>query len=68
MKLDYPKMLEEINELVSTDFCGSMCDNSNLTYTQEQAKTMASIIGKVYSIAHCTHCKACQQKYIIKDK
>lgn len=68
MKLDYLQMLEDINNLVDTDFCMSMCDNSNLQYTQEQSKKMAKIIGQVYSIAHCTHCKACQQKYLIKDK
>mgnify|MGYP001767607565 CR=1 FL=1 len=64
--IDLKRMLKDINKLVETDFCESMCDNSNLQYTQEQSKKMAKIIGQVYSIAHCTHCKACQQKYIIK--
>ena len=66
MKLDYKKMLEDINKLVQTDFCFDMdCRNipNSKPFTQEEAKNMANIIGNIYSIAHCTTCKACQSKY-----
>lgn len=69
MKLDYKKMLKDINTLVGTDFAMDM-DYKQLPhshpYTQEEAGNMAQIIGQVYLIAHCTYCTACQGKYKLK--
>jgi len=62
-------MLEDICNLVETDFAFEMELKSlpkSKPYTQEEASHMSDIIGKVYSIAHCIHCEACQVKYIIK--
>ena len=69
MKLNYFKMLEDIDELVDTDFmldmeCKLLPDAKE--YTQEESKQMADILTRVYSISHCTHCEACQPKYKIK--
>lgn len=59
-------MIEDINELVQTDFAFDMdchaLPNSK-PFTQEEASQMAHIIGKVYSIAHCNTCTACNGKY-----
>jgi len=66
--LDTKKMLDEILELVSSDFCHDtewkLLPNSK-PYTQDEAKKMAGLLGSVYMIAHCIHCTACQKKYII---
>jgi hypothetical protein len=71
IKLDYKKMVNEISNLVDTDFCFDM-DCRALPhakpYTQEEADKMAGIIGQVYMISHCIYCSACQGKYIIKEK
>ena len=71
LKLNYLKMLQEIDVLVNNDFCNEMEYNSVLNskytrkYTQKEAKQMADLLGKVYSISHCIHCKMCQRKYLI---
>lgn len=61
----YKKMLEDINNLVQTDFCVDM-DFKQLEgqaeYTQEEALKMANIIGRVYGIAHSINC-SCGGKY-----
>ena len=68
-KLDYKKMIKDILFLVRTDFAFSM-DLKQLPfsppYTQEEAKEMAHIIGRIYLIAHCDTCKACRVKYLEK--
>lgn len=69
MKLNHKKMLEEINKLVTTDFafdmdCKQMPESEE--YTIEEAREMAEIIGKVYSISHCLTCTACQGKFAVK--
>lgn len=68
MKLDYKKMLKDINKLVQTDFCFEM-DMKRLPdsdkYTQEEAQEMADLIGNVYSISHCTTCESCNKEYRI---
>jgi hypothetical protein len=33
-------------------------------YTQAEAKKMADIIGRIYGVAHCLTCTACQTKYL----
>lgn len=73
-KLDYKKMLEDINRLVQTDFCSAMELNllpntktGRMTeFTQDEAIAMVAVISQVYMIAHCTTCEACQHKYLIK--
>lgn len=70
-KLDHLKMLQDIDALVETDFAFEMdCKTipNSTKYTQDEALQMAGIIGKVYSIAHCLTCRACQTKYIKKGK
>jgi hypothetical protein len=65
--LNHYKMLSEITDLVETDFCSEMELKTlpkSREYTQEEATQMAQIIGRVYSIAHCIHCHACQTKYL----
>jgi hypothetical protein len=64
-------MIEDIGKLVETDFCASMemmtlC-NKNY-YTFADSKKMARLLARVYSIAHCTHCSACQKKYLKINK
>ena len=67
-KLAHYKMLEEINTLVVTDFCEEMSMKSmkecSEKYTQEEATQMADLLGRIYLIAHCIHCHACQTKYL----
>lgn len=68
-ELDYKKMLQDIDELVSTDFVFDMdCHNlpTSEKFTQKESLEMARLLGRVYSIAHGIHCKACQTKYIKK--
>lgn len=67
-KLDYKKMIEEVNELVSTDFmfdmdCKSMHEPHTFTY--EESEEMRKILLKIYGIAHCIACTACQTKYVL---
>lgn len=64
--MNYQKMIEDIDKLVETDFSADM-DGKTLPksepYTQKEARKMASIIGRVYLIAHGIHCTACGKKY-----
>lgn len=66
-ELNYRKMVEDIDEIVEVDFAFEMetklLRNAN-PYSQEEARLMAEMILKIYSIAHCTTCKACQRKYL----
>lgn len=66
-ELDYKKMIGEVNELVSTDFmfdmdCKSMREPHAFTY--EESEAMRKTLLKIYTIAHCTTCAACQTKYL----
>jgi hypothetical protein len=65
-KLDYKKMVEDINKLAETDFCFDMelkeMPNSE-PYTQQEAKRMSDLLGRIYLISHCIHCEACQRNY-----
>ena len=68
-KLNYKKMVEDINRIVSTDFLFNMeCKElpHATSYTQEDAGEMSDILGQVYSIAHCIRCESCQREYLIK--
>lgn len=66
--LNFEQMVKEIDELVSTDFMFDMdCKgiHPEEPFTHKQSQEMANILTKVYSIAHCITCKACQTKYLI---
>jgi len=66
-KLNYLKMLKEIDVLVNNDFCEDM--ECRLLpggkFTIEEVKEMVKIISKVYSVSHCLTCLTCQRKYLI---
>jgi len=71
MKINYKKMIEDVNKLVQTDFCFEMdCKliPDSDKYTQKEAEEMADLIGKVYMISHCISCQACNVKYRICPK
>ena len=62
------ELLQNICDLVETDFCADMETltlPSTREYTQEEAKEMAILLGKVYSYAHQIHCSACGHKNIL---
>lgn len=66
MKLDYKKMVEEIDNLVETDFCMEMAckaTHPEEPYTHEESTQMRDILMEIYQIAHCRNCNACQGKY-----
>lgn len=68
-KLDYKKMLKEIDKIMQTDFMFEMdckaLPNSK-PFTQKEAKKMRDELMKIYKISHCIHCSACNDKYKIK--
>jgi hypothetical protein len=71
MKLDYLKMLKDIDDLVETDFCFDMDGRSlphSRPFTQEEGLKMAGLLGQIYSIAHCIDCPSCAVKYLVKKK
>lgn len=66
VKLDYKKMLQNIDDLVRDDFCSTMsllALEDKPKFTREESRRMALIIGETYSISHCIHCSACNKKY-----
>lgn len=67
-ELDFKRMIREIDTLVSTDFMFDM-DCHDLPkakpYTQAEAQEMQRVLGKIYSIAHCIDCEACQPKFFL---
>lgn len=68
MKLNHLKMLEEIDDLVETDFCFNMDLKTmprSKKFTQKEAHEMAQLLERIYLIAHCIHCSACNSKYKI---
>ena len=70
-KLDYKKMVEDIANLVQTDFCSAMEMQQlpgSTPYTQDEASEMANIISSVYMVSHCITCETCQTKYLIAKK
>lgn len=71
--LDYKKMVTEIDEMVSIDFCEEMEVKSITTgkgmfFSHEDSVKMAQLLARVYSVAHCVHCGACNKKYRINNK
>jgi hypothetical protein len=69
MKLNYKKMVEDIDKIVNNDLCADLemrlMPNQG-EISQEDAKTAIDIIGKVYMISHGITCSACNKKYITK--
>lgn len=68
--VNYLKMLQDIDEIVNTDFTEDMNMKANITYSgthrlisQDDARKMANIIGSVYLISHAIHCENCGSKY-----
>lgn len=66
-ELNHRKMVLDIDNLVSSEFCEEMSVKAGFDreISQEEAKKMAEIIGKVYLISHCNTCTACNPKYRI---
>lgn len=66
MKLDYKKMVKDIDKLVNNDTCFNLemyfMPNSK-EVSQEDAKKAIEIIGQVYMISHGIACSACNKKY-----
>lgn len=68
MTLNYKKMCEDIDKLVNNDWNYDMeCRRlvKPPKYTQKEIDKMVDVLGQVYLISHCIHCKACQRKYLI---
>jgi len=63
LELDYHKMIKDIDDLVRSDFVFDMecrlIGKSN-KYTQKEAKKMADLLARIYSISHIEHCFACR--------
>lgn len=71
MKLDYKKMLQEIDATVNNDWgfdidCHALHPQEE--WTQKKAQEMADALMKIYSISHCITCKACNGKYSSKGQ
>jgi succinate dehydrogenase/fumarate reductase-like Fe-S protein len=68
-KLDYKRMLQEINDLLQSDFVFDMScrlASEPPVFSPEEAEQMASLLGRLYSISHCISCTSCNGKYQIK--
>lgn len=70
-KLDYKKMLEDINDFVDNDWgldvdCHSLPDSK--PFTQKEAKEMAETLMEIYKISHGVYCSTCGRKYQIERK
>ena len=67
MKLNYKKMIEEVDKLISDDFLSEMelrLLPKSKAITQKEAKVLIKRLLNVYSISHCVTCRACQTKYL----
>lgn len=64
-------LVNEINELVQTDFCFDMDCKQGLPnqpdFTQEESIEMSRILGLVYMKAHIIHCNACRNTWERKN-
>mgnify|MGYP001593540469 CR=1 FL=1 len=69
VELDYLRMLREIAALVETDFCFDMDsrfavpEGEMIIFTSAEGAEMANLLGRIYLIAHCIHCTACQSRF-----
>lgn len=77
-KLDYKKMLEDINDIVnggdSGDWGFSVTDDmvdlqtgKLRQFSQKQAEEMSEALSSVYMIAHAVSCTACGTKYVLEQ-
>lgn len=65
-KLNYKKMIEEVNELVNVDFTFEMeCKGTSTYITYAEAEQMRLLLLQIYMIAHCVECTGCQTKYLL---
>lgn len=69
MKLNLEKMIHDIDDLVSTEFCNSIAIKAHAhgkdgKFTTMESRDMAKLLGKVYTIAHSTHCEYHGANYI----
>jgi hypothetical protein len=59
------RICESVYKLVETDFCEQMCcKNVGIIkgkFTQKEAREMADIIGKTYSLSHQIFCNGCRE-------
>lgn len=70
VRMNYKKLLNEINKEVDNDWGYDMVDghiyfdkNTKPYYkdfTQKEAQEMAQTLGRIYRISHTIHCKACR--------
>lgn len=61
--LDYLSLVKDMNEILETDFCMDMDCKLNLhggrdknSFTQEEAQTMAKMLGQLYTMSHYWYC------------
>jgi len=67
-QLDYKRMLQEIDGLVSGDsFCEDMEYKGAFSQhiTQTEARKMAKRLADIFMISHCIHRRACGVKYLL---
>ena len=69
-KLDYKRMIEVVDELTSGDALEDYewKAATNKPFTQSEALHMAILLTRIYSVAHCVHCTACQTKYLEEQR
>ena len=64
-EVNYKAMVIDIDNLLESDWAFEMIDGKNLPgakpFTQKEAKEMSKVLGQIYMIAHCVHCKACRK-------
>ena len=63
--MNYKLMIQDILPMVDGDFVLEMSDKWCLgnKFTNEESLEMANRLGKIYKIAHQTHCDAHGDKY-----
>ncbi len=60
-------MISDIDKLLQSDWAFDVIDCKSFPdskFSQKEAKEMSKVLGQIYSIAHCIHCKSCQTKYL----
>lgn len=65
-KLNYKKMIEDINEIVTDEYFFDVEMKllpGGSDFTQEEAKEMINAITKVFMISHIISCNSCGREY-----
>lgn len=67
--LDMKRMLTEIYEIVRDERLEDMSWNASQhrPFKQEESEMMATMLSRIYMIAHCLTCSPCQTKYTVTD-